>query len=299
MTALWSLGADAALAVLLIGTIVDEGGRNYNAVLLADGGRVIGRTLKRELPNYGTFDEKRVFASGPVPEPLDFRGVRIGVPICEDIWSDEVVECLAETGSEILLVPNGSPYWRGKTLERLNIAAARVTESRLPLVYLNQNSAQDELVFDGSSFILNADCSLAGQLPASVLSDFVAWGPSLLHFASVEISSYDAVVTQCVATGAPGASITSYIHSIASNPGRLCQPTATATPSAGAGNGTTATAAPSGSITPYPTASANGTAPAGTPSPTSAIPTAGAARPTNLLVGAAAIGGLIGVVALL
>jgi NAD+ synthase len=90
----------------------------------------------------------------------------LGLPICEDIWSDEVVECLAETGSEMLLVPNGSPYWRGKTDERLNIAATRVTESGLPLIYVNQNSAQDELVFDGASFALNADASLACQLPA-------------------------------------------------------------------------------------------------------------------------------------
>jgi NAD+ synthase len=94
------------------------------------------------------------------------RGVRIGVPVCEDIWGGDVVECLAETGAEILLVPNGSPYWRGKTDERFNILAARVTESGLPMVYLNQIGGQDELVFDGASFGLNADASLAVQLPA-------------------------------------------------------------------------------------------------------------------------------------
>jgi NAD+ synthase len=90
----------------------------------------------------------------------------VGLPICEDIWAGEVVECLSETGAEILLVPNGSPYWRGKTDERMNIAVARVMESGLPLVYLNEMSGQDELVFDGASFVLNADGSLACQLPA-------------------------------------------------------------------------------------------------------------------------------------
>ncbi len=117
--------------------------------------------FKVDLPNYGVFDEKRVFAPGPLPGPVSFRGVRIGIPICEDIWGDrDVVECLAETGAEMLLVPNGSPYWRDKDDVRLNIAVARVTESGLPLVYVNQVGGQDELVFDGASFGLNADRSL-------------------------------------------------------------------------------------------------------------------------------------------
>src|ERR671912_229527 len=81
---------------MLIGTIVNEGGANYNAVLLADGGKVIGKTLKRELPNYGTFDEKRIFAHGPIPEPVEFRGIKLGLPICEDIWLEPVCAHLAE-----------------------------------------------------------------------------------------------------------------------------------------------------------------------------------------------------------
>ena len=95
---------------MLIGTIVGEGSAVYNAVILADGGRELGRTLKRELPNYGTFDEKRIFTPGPLPEPLEFKGVKIGVPICEDIWQEIVCAHLAEAGAEMLLVPNGSPY---------------------------------------------------------------------------------------------------------------------------------------------------------------------------------------------
>jgi NAD+ synthase len=151
---------------LLVGVPWVEDDLLYNAYALLDGGTIQAVRFKVDLPNYGVFDEKRVFATGPLPGPVSFRGIRLGLPICEDIWSDEVVECLAETGSEMLLVPNGSPYWRGKTDERLNIAATRVTESGLPLIYLNQNSGQDELVFDGASFALNADASLACQLPA-------------------------------------------------------------------------------------------------------------------------------------
>ncbi|MDB5625337.1 MAG: NH(3)-dependent synthetase, partial [Tardiphaga sp.] len=124
------------------------------------------------LPNYGVFDEKRVFARGPVSGPITIRGLRIGVPICEDTWMEEsedyenVVETLAETGAEILIVPNGSPYARDKSDIRLSMAVARVTESQLPFVYLNQIGGQDELVFDGASFVLNADCSLAVQMTA-------------------------------------------------------------------------------------------------------------------------------------
>ena len=123
--------------------------------------------FKVDLPNYGVFDEKRVFTPGPMPGPIAFRGVRIGVPICEDIWGPEPVECLSETGGEILLVPNGPPYWRGKVDERLTVYPARVRESHLPLIYLNQlPGGQDDLVFDGASFALNADGSQAFQLPA-------------------------------------------------------------------------------------------------------------------------------------
>jgi NAD+ synthase len=151
---------------MLMGSPWVEDGRLYNAYLLLQGGRIEAVRYKVDLPNYGVFDEKRVFASGPMPGPIVFKGVRIGIPICEDIWGADVVECVCETGGEILLVPNGSPYWRDKTNVRLNIAVSRVTESGLPLVYLNLVGGQDELVFDGASFVLNADRSLAAQLPA-------------------------------------------------------------------------------------------------------------------------------------
>ena len=157
--------ADGGPAVL-VGLPWAENGQCYNAYALLDGGRIEAVRFKVDLPNYGVFDEKRVFAAGLPPGPIVFRGVRIGVPICEDIWSEEVVECLAETGAELLIVPNGSPYWRGKQDERLQIAALRVRESGLPMIYLNEVGGQDELVFDGASFALEAGGSLAAQLPA-------------------------------------------------------------------------------------------------------------------------------------
>ena len=139
-----------------------------NAVTLLDQGTVRALRFKHDLPNYGVFDEKRVFSAGPVPGPIDFRGIRLGVPICEDIWTEDVCETLVETGAELLLVPNGSPFEAGKQDTRLNIAVARVTETGLPLAYLNQVGGQDELVFDGASFGLGGDRSLAFQLPAFV-----------------------------------------------------------------------------------------------------------------------------------
>ncbi len=150
---------------LLVGAPWAEGDALYNAMLLLDGGRITGITRKHDLPNYGTFDEKRLFTPGPLPGPLAFRGVRIGVPVCEDMWWPDVCECLAETGAELLIVPNGSPYEVGKDDRRLSLAVTRVTETGLPLVYLNRVGGQDELVFDGASFVLNADRSLAHQLP--------------------------------------------------------------------------------------------------------------------------------------
>lgn len=151
---------------VLLGTVWPEGEKVYNAVALIEDGRVSAVRYKVELPNYGPFDEKRVFDAGPLPGPIGFRGVRLGVPICEDIWREEVVECLSECGAEILLVPNGSPFdWR-KVDVRLNVAVARVAEAGLPLAYVNQVGGQDELVFDGASFVLNGDASLAVQMPA-------------------------------------------------------------------------------------------------------------------------------------
>ena len=150
---------------VLIGLPWRDGSQLHNAVALLNKGKIETLRYKHDLPNYGVFDEKRVFQPGPAPGPIAFKGVRIGVPICEDIWTEETCETLAETGAEILLVPNGSPFERNKDDVRLNLVVSRVTETGLPMVYLNQVGGQDELVFDGASFVLNGDRSLALQMP--------------------------------------------------------------------------------------------------------------------------------------
>jgi len=139
--------------------------RVTNSVFVLDGGKIVGRRDKRDLPNYGVFDEVRVFKPGPPPGPVNFRGVRLGVPVCEDLWAPEVPECLVESGAEILIVPNGSPYERDKADLRVQHAVRRITETGLPIVYVNQVGGQDELVFDGGSFVLDAQCNLRAQLP--------------------------------------------------------------------------------------------------------------------------------------
>ena len=150
---------------VIIGVPLKRDGKTYNAVAVLDGGEIVAERLKVDLPNYGEFDEKRVFEAGPMPGPVNLRGVRLGIPICEDIWGDKgVCETLAETGAEILLVPNGSPYYRGKQDVRHQIVLKQVIESGLPLLYANQLCGQDELVFDGASFAFNADKTLAFQM---------------------------------------------------------------------------------------------------------------------------------------
>jgi NAD+ synthase len=150
---------------VLVGTPWVENGKLHNSYVLLQGGRIAAVRHKVELPNYGVFDEIRVFEPGPMPGPVEIGGVRIGLPICEDLWISGVVECLAETGAELLISPNGSPYWQNKPDERMQIAVARVVETGLPLLYANQMGGQDELVFDGGSFGINSDRTRAFQMP--------------------------------------------------------------------------------------------------------------------------------------
>jgi len=149
---------------LLIGTITNIGGQNFNTMLLADGGKVVGRTFKHELPNYGTFDEKRIFTPGPLPEPIVWRGIKLGVPVCEDMWLEPVCAHLAELGAELFIVPHGSPYELDKNQTRERLARARTTSTGLPLVFLNRVGGQDELAFDGSSFIMHPDGEIVVQM---------------------------------------------------------------------------------------------------------------------------------------
>jgi NAD+ synthase len=140
-----------------------EGASVYNAAILIDKGNATVR-FKSALPNYGVFDEKRVFTPGTLPEPVDFRGVTVGLPICEDIWGPAVTAHLAKAGAELFLVPNGSPFEDGKFSRRLELARSRVRETKVPLVYVNEVGGQDELVFDGRSFVLNRDGAIAVSL---------------------------------------------------------------------------------------------------------------------------------------
>jgi NAD+ synthase len=149
---------------LVIGTITNEGGQNFNTLLLAEGGKVVGRTFKHELPNYGTFDEKRVFTPGPLPTPVEWRGIKLGLPVCEDMWLEPVCAHLAELGAELFIVPHGSPYELDKNQTRERLARARTTSTGLPLVFLNRVGGQDEIVFDGSSFIMHPDGEIVVQM---------------------------------------------------------------------------------------------------------------------------------------
>ncbi len=170
MTAIEEFARDTADGgpAVLIGTPWREGEALMNAVCLLSAGRIEAVRYKVDLPNYGPFDEKRVFSAGPLPGPVTIKGVRIGVPICEDIWTDEVTECLAETGAELFIVPNGSPYSRNKADKQLQVVISRVVETGLPMIYLNQVGGQDELVFAGASFGIESDRTLAFHMPAFV-----------------------------------------------------------------------------------------------------------------------------------
>ena len=150
---------------MLVGSVFVVDGNLHNGVALLDQGKVAAIRLKHELPNYGTFDEMRLFQPGPLPEPVVFRGVMIGLPICEDIWHPDVCRHLADFGAELFICINGSPYEIDKDTLRIDgVAKRRAVDTGLPLAYLNRVGGQDELVFDGASFVINGDGSLAVQM---------------------------------------------------------------------------------------------------------------------------------------
>lgn len=149
-----------------IGGPLFQAGRLYNAYFILQDGKISATVLKHHLPNDSVFDEKRLYSSADVNGPYRVGPLRIGSPICEDSWYADVAETHAESGAEILLVPNGSPYYRDKLAVRQTIMVARVVETGLPLVYLNMVGGQDDQVFDGASFVLNQGGKLAVQMPA-------------------------------------------------------------------------------------------------------------------------------------
>jgi NAD+ synthase len=150
---------------LVVGGPWQEGKKVFNALFLLEAGQIAARRAKHELPNYGVFDDKRVFDAGPAPGPIPFRGFRLGLMICEDWWFPAVSETLSETGAEILIAINGSPFEAEKHQARLDLAVSRCVETGLGFVFVNQVGGQDELVFEGASFVMNADRSLAHVMP--------------------------------------------------------------------------------------------------------------------------------------
>ena len=150
-------------AAIIIGAPRKEKESIKNSVFILDQGKIITYRDKYNLPNSGVFDEQRIFSPGALSGPVKVRDVLIGLPICEDIWTETVIECLCETGAEIILSINASPYSTKKIDQRMSVAVSRVLESKLPLIYLNRVGGQDELVFDGSSFSLSHKGELTSQ----------------------------------------------------------------------------------------------------------------------------------------
>lgn len=174
MQAACDLAADTAGTgvALVLPTIWQDRSGLHNAVLVAENGVITATRLKRELPNTDVFYEKRYFTPGPLAEPVTIKGVPIGIPICEDIWHPSVCEHLAMRGAEIMLCPNGSPYWTDKQHVRKELVRARVAEDDVPMLYLNQIGGQDELVFDGASFGIEPGNKLVFQ-GKSFATDFI------------------------------------------------------------------------------------------------------------------------------
>ncbi|RLK02628.1 NAD+ synthase [Ruegeria conchae] len=166
MQAVQALAEDCAEGpALAIGGPWVEEDKLYNAYLVLKGGKIVSKVLKHHLPNETVFDEVRLYDAGPMGGPYAVGNVRVGSPICEDGWHEDVAETLEETGAEFLLIPNGSPYFRDKYDIRLNHMVARTVETGLPVIYLNMVGGQDDQVFDGATFGLNPGGELAFRMP--------------------------------------------------------------------------------------------------------------------------------------
>ena len=151
---------------VIIGLPIYEKNKLFNAAAVIDKGQLIGFSKKVNLPNYSVFDEKRVFNKNNTPEIFNFRGIKLGIPICEDIWMDNVCKELKDQGCELIISPNGSPFDKYKINQRKTIIEDRVTEVKTPFVYVNQFGGQDELVFDGSSLVMNGNKEVVFEAPS-------------------------------------------------------------------------------------------------------------------------------------
>ena len=169
-----------------------DGDKLHNAALFMQNGAITDVRFKHHLPNYGVFDEARVFDKGPLPEPINFKGVKIGLPICEDLWQKGVASNLADKGAEILISPNGSPWRRTALSERVEALGEKVHNEGLPLIYVNQIGGQDELVFDGSSFSMAADETIVQSLRSFIEDyDIATWEKKDGVWTCLEAAKYE------------------------------------------------------------------------------------------------------------
>ena len=144
-------------SAIIVGAPRKDNNHIKNSVFVIENGNIVSIKDKYELPNTGVFDEQRIFKQGSLEDCVIIKGIKFGLPICEDIWEKTVLEKLSKSGAEIIIAINASPFTVSKNEERENIAILRVNETKLPIVYLNRTGGQDELIFDGSSFALNHD----------------------------------------------------------------------------------------------------------------------------------------------
>ncbi len=171
-----------------------ESGKLYNAAHLIGDGQIQDTVLKHCLPNEDVFDEKRIFTPGPLPKPVTYKGTKLGLMICEDMWWPEPAAALKEAGSEILIVPNGSPFDANKQNQRYDLARERISETGLPLIYLNQVGGQDELVFDGASFVMDAQGTITYEAPQFEESITASDSPSSSQKLGEEETLYKALI---------------------------------------------------------------------------------------------------------
>ena len=151
---------------LVLGHPHQTGGRRYNAASVLRDGKVLATYLKRTLPNYTVFDEKRYFDSGDSPCVFEHEGLRLGINICEDVWEEPAAREARQAGAQLLLVLNASPYNIDKQLTRYEVVRERIGKTGMAVVYANQVGGQDELVFDGASFAVDGNGGLTHQFPA-------------------------------------------------------------------------------------------------------------------------------------
>jgi len=151
---------------VIVGYPKRQYGRLFNAASLLRGGKVAATYFKHCLPNYGVFDEKRYFAEGENPCVIDLKGVPVGITVCEDVWEQGPVEQTAAAGAKLVINLNASPYHMNKGQERFGIVARRARDNGVPIVYLNLVGGQDELVFDGDSFVVDAHGDMTQRAPA-------------------------------------------------------------------------------------------------------------------------------------